>query len=114
MYTTEIDQTLLQRSFLEEYLLAKDNSSLHLMKKDLTISKNHVEKYALLRHEETSRVRGWIRGNTMIGPVLDVKVCIHQGRYRVEIMLESLFRDRTVSWVRIVNGISKFVTETSE
>ena len=29
-------------------------------------------------------------------------------------MIESLFRDRTVSWVRIVNGINKYVTETSE
>ena len=26
----------------------------------------------------------------------------------------TLFRDRTVSWVRIVNGIDKYVTETSE
>ena len=37
-----------------------------------------------------------------------------QGRDGVEIMIESLFRDRTVSWVRIVNGINKYVTETSE
>ena len=59
-------------------------------------------------------MRGWIRGNTKIGPVLDVKVCYHQGRYGVEIVVESLFRDRTVSWVRIVNGINKHVTETSE
>ena len=29
-------------------------------------------------------------------------------------MVESLFRDRIVSWVRIVNGIDKYVTETSE
>ena len=29
-------------------------------------------------------------------------------------MVESLFRDRTVSWVWIVNGIDKYVTETSE
>ena len=29
-------------------------------------------------------------------------------------MIESLFRDRTVSWVRIVNGINKYVSETSE
>ena len=27
---------------------------------------------------------------------------------------ESLFRDRTVFWVRIVNGINQYVTETSE
>ena len=59
-------------------------------------------------------MRGWNRGNTKIGPVLDVKVCYHQGRYGVEIMIESLFRDRTVSWVRMVNGINKYVTRTSE
>ena len=29
-------------------------------------------------------------------------------------MIESLFRDRTVSWVRIVNGINIYVTGTSE
>ena len=59
-------------------------------------------------------MRGWILGNTEIGPVLDVKVCHHQKRYAIEIMVESMFRDKTVSWVRIVNGIDKYVTETSE
>ena len=59
-------------------------------------------------------MRGWILGNTKIGPVLDVKVCFHQGRYGTEVMIESLFRDRTVSWVRIVNGINKYVTESSD
>ena len=34
-------------------------------------------------------------------------------RSGIEIMVESLFRDRTVSWDRIVNGINKYVTETS-
>ena len=59
-------------------------------------------------------MKGWIRGRTKIGPVLDVKVCYHQGRYGVEIMIESFFRDRTVSGFRIVNGINKYVTETTE
>ena len=77
-------------------------------------TKTSCREYTLPRSEETSRVRGWIRGNTKIGPVLDVKVCFHHGRYGVEVMIESLFRDRTVSWVRIVNGINKYVTETSE
>ena len=58
--------------------------------------------------------RGCIRGNTKIGSVLDVKVWYHQGRYGVEIMIESFFRDRTISWVRIVNGLIKFGTEMSE
>ena len=71
-------------------------------------------EYTLPRSEESSHVRGWIHGNMKIGPVLDVKVCNHQGRYGVEIMIESSFRDRTVSWVCIVNGINKYVTETSE
>ena len=44
----------------------------------------------------------------------EVKVCYHQGRYGVEIMIEPLSRDRTVCWVRIVNGINKHGTETSE
>ena len=30
------------------------------------------------------------------------------------VTIESLTRDRTVSWVRIVNGINKYVTDTSE
>ena len=71
-------------------------------------------EYTLLRDKETSRARWWIRGNTKIGPVLDVKVYFHQGRYRIDIMIESLFRDKTVSWVRVVNGTNKYVTETSE
>ena len=76
--------------------------------------KNLCREKTLLRSEEASRVRFCILGNTKIGPVLDVKVCFHQGRYGIEIMVESLFRDRTVSWVRIVNGIGKYVTDTSE
>ena len=43
-----------------------------------------------------------------------MKVHPHQGRYCIDTMIESLFRDRTVSWVRIVNGINKYVTETSQ
>ena len=41
-------------------------------------------------------------------------VCYHQGRYGVEIKIESLSGDKTCSWVRIVNGIDNYVTETSE
>ena len=76
--------------------------------------KNLCREYTLPRSAEASRVRGWILGNTQMGPVLDVKVCLHQGRYGIEVVIESLFRDRTVSSVRIVNGINTHVTETSE
>ena len=48
-----------------------------------------------LRSEETSHVRGWIRGNTKIGPSPGCEglVCFHQKRYGTEILIESLFRD---------------------
>ena len=71
-------------------------------------------EYTLLRSDQSSQVKGWIHGNTKIGPVLDVMVCYHQGRYGIEIMIGSLFGDKTCSWVRIVNGINKYVTEMSE
>ena len=76
--------------------------------------KNLCREYTSTRSEEASRVRGWILGNTKIGPVLDVKVCFHSLRYGIEVMIESLFRDRTVSCVRILNGVNKYVTETAE
>ena len=58
--------------------------------------------------------RDWIRKNTKIGPVLNVYVCRHEDRYSIEIQVRSLFQDRTDSWVRIVNGIGKYVNETTE
>ena len=71
-------------------------------------------EYTQLRNLTTSRPRGWIRSNAKIGPVLDAKLYPHEGRHCIDIMIESLFKDRTVSWVRILNGINKYVTETTE
>ena len=68
-------------------------------------------EYTMPRCEKKIRAKGWILKNTRIGPVLDVKVCRHEYRYSVEVLNESLFRDRTASWVRIVSGIYKYVTE---
>ena len=81
---------------------------------ELDILKGSCREYTLPRSDQSSQVKGWIRGNTKIGPVLDVIVCYHQGVYGVAIMIESLFGDKTCSWVRIVNGINKYVTEMSE
>ena len=66
------------------------------------------------RNDLRSRARGWIRKNTKIGPVLNVHVCPHEDRYSIETQVRSLFQDRTASWVRIVNGIEKYVNETTE
>ena len=57
-------------------------------------------------------MRGWFRKNTRIGPVLNIKVCYRDEQYSVEVQVPSLFQDDTVSWVRIVNGVDGYVTES--
>ena len=66
----------------------------------------------MLRNEKGTRMRGWILKNTRIGPVLNMKVCYHDDRYSIEVQIPSVFQDQTVSWVRIVNGVDKYVTES--
>ena len=39
------------------------------------------------------RAKGWIRGNTKIGPVLEVTVNDQRGRYGIEIRVDSLWSD---------------------
>ena len=57
-------------------------------------------EYTLPREEPASQTRGWIRGNTKIGPVLEVTTsCLH-GKHGVEIRFWSLNGDNTHSWVR--------------
>ena len=37
-------------------------------------------EYTLPKEEETSEPKGWIRGNTKIGPVLEATTCCLQGK----------------------------------
>ena len=64
------------------------------------------------RNEKGTRKRDWILKNTRIGPVLNIKVCYHDDRYSIEVQIPSLSSNRTVSWIRIVNGVDKYVTES--
>ena len=59
--------------------------------------KGSCREYTLPRSDQSSQVKGWIRGDTKIGPVRDVMVCYHRGRSRFEIKIESLFDDKTCS-----------------
>ena len=54
-------------------------------------------EYTLPRDEKSSDPKGWIRGNTRIGPVLDVTTCCLQGKYGVEIIIE--YEQRQISLV---------------
>ena len=56
-------------------------------------------EYTLPRDEKSSDPKGWIRGNTKIGPELEVTTSYLQVRYGVEIRIESVNKDSSHSWI---------------
>ena len=71
-------------------------------------------EYTLPRDEKSTDPKGWIRGNTKIGPVLEVTTSYLQGKYGVEIrIIEHVNKDNSHSWVRISHGLTKLVTDLS-
>ena len=62
-------------------------------------------EYTFPRDEKSSDPKGWTRGNTKIGPVLEVTTSYLQGKYGVEIRIESVNEDNSHSWVRISHGL---------
>ena len=68
-------------------------------------------EYTLPREDSTSQPKGWIQGNTKIGPVLEVATSYLHGKHGVEIRIMSLSRVNTHSWVRISHGSNKFVMD---
>ena len=68
-------------------------------------------EYTLPRDEKSSDPKGWIRGNTQIGPMLEVTTSYLQGKHGVEIRIESVNKDNSHSWVRISHGLNKLVTD---
>ena len=78
----------------------------YFMKKDTEEFSQSTEsvacrEYTLPRDENSSDPKGWIRGNTKFGPVLEVRTSYLQGKYGVEIKIESTNKDNSHSWVRI-------------
>ena len=68
-------------------------------------------EYTLPRDEKSTDPKGWRRGNTKIGPVLEVTTSYLQGKYGVETRIESVNQDNSRSWVRISHGLNKLVTD---
>ena len=52
-------------------------------------------------------------GTPKIGPVLEATTSYLQGKYGVEIRIESVNKDNSHSWVRISHGLNKLVTDLS-
>ena len=82
-----------------QYFMTKDSESSHKFTEPVA-----CREYILPRDEKSSDPKGWIRGNTQIGSVLEVTTSYLQGKYGVEIRIES---------VRISHGLNKLVTDLS-
>ena len=85
----------------------------YFMTKDiLTSSSQFAEpvtcrEYTLPRDDKSTDPKGWFQGNTKIGPVLEVTTGYLQGKHRVDIRIESVNKDSSLSWVRISHGLNK-------
>ena len=54
-------------------------------------------EYTLTRDGDSTDPKGWIGGNTKIGPVLEVTTSYLQGKYGVEIRIESVNKDNSLT-----------------
>ena len=89
-----------------QYFMTKDTEEFSQFTEPET-----CREYTLPRDEKSSDPEGWIRGNTKIGPVLEVATSYLQGKYGVELRIESVNKDNSHSWVRISHGLNRMVTD---
>ena len=93
---------------VEQYFMTTDTEEFSQFTEPVT-----CREYTLPRYEKSSDPKGWIRGNTQIGPVLEVTTSYLKGKYGVVIRIESVNKDNSHSWVRISHGLNKLVAELS-
>ena len=66
-------------------------------------------EYTLPRDDPASQPKGWIRGNTRIGPILEVTTSFQHFKFGVEVRIQSVNEDNSQSWVRISYGTICYV-----
>ena len=89
-----------------QYLVTKDTGSLRQFRSVA------CREYTLPRDDPTSEAKGWIQGNTRIGPVLEITTSFRHFKYGIEIRIWSVNQDNPQSWVRISYGTTKYVVES--
>ena len=70
-------------------------------------------EYTPPRNDGSSQPKGWIQGNTKIGPVLEITTSCLYGKHGIEIRIWSLRKDNSQSWVRLSHGSNKFVIDSN-
>ena len=63
--------------------------------------------------EYTPQPKGWVQGNTRIGPVLEITTSYLCGKHEIEIRIWSLSEDDSQSWIRISHESNKFVIDSN-
>ena len=66
-------------------------------------------EYTLPRGHPASAPKVWIRGNTRIGPILEVTTSFQHFKFGVEVRIQSVNEDNSQSWVRISYGTVRYV-----
>ena len=66
-------------------------------------------EYTLPRDDPASEAKGWIQGNTRIGPILEVTTSFQHFKFGVEVRIQSVKEDNSQSWVRISYGTIRYV-----
>ena len=56
-------------------------------------------EYTLPRDDPASEAKGWIQGNTRIGPILEVTTSFQHFKFGVEVRIQSMKEDSSHSWV---------------
>ena len=85
-----------------QYFMTKDNGEQFYAKA--------CREYSLPRNDGSSQPKGWMQGNTKIGPVLEVTTsCMVNTELTFRIW--SLSEDNTQSWVRISHGSNKYICD---
>ena len=89
-----------------QYFMTKHTDEFLQFAEPMTCREN-----TLPRDEKSTDLKGWIQGNTKIGPVLEVTTSYLQRKHGVEIRIESVNKDTSHSWARNAHGLKKLVTD---
>ena len=101
-----IDAAFLKTVEVGQYFMTKDTEEFSQFTKSVA-----CREYTLPQDEKSSDPKGWIRGNTKIGPVLEVTTSYLQGQHGAEFRIESVNKDNSHSWLKISHDVNKLVTD---
>ena len=101
-----IDAGFLTTVQVGQYFMTKDTEEFSQFTEPMT-----CREHILPRDEKSFDPKGCIRRNTTGGPVSEVTAGYLQGKYGVEIRIESVNTDNCHSWVRISHGLNKLVED---